>query len=66
MEVASLAGLRHQVAQFFFILGGEISNTLIGVMMLLLLRIVLRRNWLAYIGWVVLGVLSLRRRATRT
>lgn len=59
MEVASLAGLRHQVAQIFFILGGEIYFTLIGVMMLLLLRIVLRRNWLAYIGWVVLGVLLL-------
>ena len=57
MEVASLAGLRHEVAQVFFIPGGEINKNLIGVMMLLLLRIVLRRNWLAYLGFVVLGVL---------
>ncbi len=56
MEIASLAGLRHQVAQMFLIPGGEIHEDLIGVMMILLLRIVLRRNWLAYVGWVVLGV----------
>jgi len=55
--IASLAGLRHEVAFVFLIPCGEIGNNLIGVMMLLLLRIVLRRNWLAYLGWIVLGVL---------
>jgi len=57
MEVESLAGLRHEVAQIFWIPGGGIVSSLIGVMMLLLVRMVLRRNWLAYIGFVILGVL---------
>jgi len=59
MQIASLAGLRHQIAQMFLVPGGEIHKQLIGVMMLLILRLVLRRNWLAYIGWGVLGVLIL-------
>ena len=57
MAVASLAGLRHEIAQIVGIPGRQIGFVFVGVMMLLLLRIVLRRNWLAYVGWIVLGVL---------
>jgi serine/threonine-protein kinase len=56
-EVIALGGLRHTVAQMVGLPGTVISFVLVGVMMLLVVRLILRKNWLAYAAWVVLGML---------
>jgi serine/threonine-protein kinase len=58
-EVIGLGGLRQVVAQMAGLPAEAITFMMVGVMMLLILRLVLRKNWLAYGAWVVLGVVLL-------
>jgi len=55
-EIVALGGLRQTVAQLLGLPATVITFTLVGVTMLLVLRIILRRNWLAYGAWVILCV----------
>jgi serine/threonine-protein kinase len=63
-EVVALGGLRHSMAQMGGLPGDIISFVLVGVMMLLVLRVILRKNWLAYGAWVVLGVVMFNPRTS--
>ena len=58
-ETIGLGGLRYAVAQIMDLPAIAIMFALVGVVMLLLLRLILRKNWLAYGAWVILGVVLL-------
>ena len=55
-EVVALGGLRHSVAEMVGLPAAAITFVLVGVMMMLVLRVILRKNWLAYGAWLVLCV----------
>ena len=63
-EVIALGGLRHTVAQMFDMSGQVIMGVLGGVVMLLVLRFILRKNWLAYGAWVGLLVVMFNPRTS--
>jgi hypothetical protein len=62
-EVIGLGGLRYAMAQIVDLPAFAITFVLVGVTMLLVLRLILRKNWLAYGAWVLLGTVMLSPRA---
>jgi eukaryotic-like serine/threonine-protein kinase len=55
IEVTALRGLRHVIALLFGMLQGTVLNVFIGVTMLVLLRLVLRKTWPAVVVWVLVA-----------
>jgi serine/threonine-protein kinase len=59
MEVTALRGLRHIIALLFGGLQGAIFSAFIGVTMLVLLRLLLRRTWPAVAVWILVATIMI-------
>ena len=64
LEVVALGGLRPTVAQMVFETGADIAGVLGAVVILLVFRLILRKNWLAYGAWVGLLVVLINPRSS--
>ncbi|MFQ5767577.1 MAG: hypothetical protein ACE5ID_06290, partial [Acidobacteriota bacterium] len=61
-EVTALRGLRHVIALLFGALGGTVLNAFIGVTVLVLLRLLLRRTWPAVVVWILVATIMIMSR----
>jgi len=61
-EVTALRGLRHVIALLFGTLQGTVLNAFIGVTLLVLLRLLLRRSWPAVVVWILVATIMLMQR----